>query len=185
VPADAPPPGWSAAQRRLHWATALLIAVGFALAWAMVAVPLQALLAKFALYQLHKTIGLIVPALVLWRLWLRARRGRPAWGEALPPWQRRAAAAMHAGLYALALAVPVLGYFTAATAPQAVPTLFLFVLPVPHAVGPDADAFATIRAAHRALAILLVGLAALHAIAALGNAWRGDAGLMRMWRGRA
>jgi cytochrome b561 len=184
VPAS-PPPEWSAAQRRLHWATAVLILAGFALAWAMVAVPLRELLAKFVLYQVHKTIGLTVLVLVLWRLWLRGRRGRPDWGEGLPRWQRRAATAMHAGLYALTLAVPVLGYFTAATAPQAVPTLFLFVLPIPHAVGPDADAFAVVRAVHRGLAILLVALAALHAMAALGNAWRGDAGLTRMWRGRA
>jgi cytochrome b561 len=181
MPAE--PAGWSRAQRRLHWWSAGLILAGFGLAWAMVAVPLDQLLTKFLLYQLHKTLGLTALLLVLWRLLLRARRGRPAWDEALPGWQRRAAAAMHGALYGLAVCVPVLGYFVAATAPAQVPTLFLLVLPVPHMVGVDARAFAVLRAVHRAAAILLVALAALHALAAVHGARRGHGTLARMWRG--
>lgn len=176
---------WSAAQRRLHWWSAGLIAAAFVIAWVMVAVPLTELLVKFLLYQLHKTLGLTVLALVVWRLALRARRGRPAWEAALPPWQRRAASWMHGALYGLALAVPVLGYFTAATAPAQVPTLFLLVIPIPHAVGPNAAGFDVLRAVHRAAAILLVLLAAGHAAAAVHNHRRGRATLARMWRGVA
>jgi cytochrome b561 len=175
--------GWTRRQRRLHWWSAALIFTGFALAWAMVAVPLEQLLAKFVLYQLHKTIGLTVLALVLWRLAVRAGRGRPAWEDGLPGWQVQAAGGMHAALYALALAVPVLGYFVAATAPAQVPTLFLGVLPVPHVVGAHPGAFAVLRPLHRALAIALVALAALHAAAAAHNHRRGLATLTRMWRG--
>jgi cytochrome b561 len=176
---------WSAAQRRLHWWGAGLIAVAFAVAWVMVAVPLTELLVKFVLYQVHKTLGLTVLALVLWRLVLRARRGRPAWEADLPPWQRRAASWMHVALYALALAVPVLGYFTAATAPARVPTLFLLVIPIPHVVGPSEAGFDVLRAVHRAAAILLVLLALGHAAAAVHNHRRGRATLARMWRGVA
>ena len=55
---------WRPTQRRLHWWTAGLVATGFAIAWIMVAVPLRDLLVKFLLFQLHKTIGLTVFALV-------------------------------------------------------------------------------------------------------------------------
>lgn len=177
-----PQAGWSRLQRRLHWWSAAFILAGFALAWVMVAVPLSALLEKFLLYQAHKTLGLTVLLLVLWRLALRARRGRPAWEADLPDWQARAAGAVHGALYALALAVPALGYFVAATAPQQVPTLFLLVIPVPHVVGPDEAAFAVLRATHRAAAILLVVLAAGHAAMALRHHLAGRPTLRRMWR---
>jgi cytochrome b561 len=176
---------WTGTQRRLHWWSAALIAAGFVLAWVMVAVPLSELLAKFVLYQVHKTLGIAAFALILWRLGLRARRGRPGWEADLPAWQRRAAGAMHGALYALALVVPVLGYFTAATAPARVPTLFLLVLPIPHVVGPNEAGFDVLRAVHRAAAILLVLLAVGHAAAAVHNHRRGRATLARMWRGVA
>lgn len=181
MPAEGPA-GWSRAQRRLHWWGAALVLVAFAVAWLMVAVPLSDLLAKFLLYQLHKTIGLLVFALLLWRLALRLRRGRPAWEAELPAWQVRAAGRMHAALYALMLVVPVLGYFVAATAPAQVPTLFLLVVPVPHVVGPSEAAFAVLRPVHRAAAILLVALAAAHAAMAVAHHWRGRPTLRRMWR---
>lgn len=178
-----PPLGWSRAQRRLHWITAGLVGAGFALGWVMVAVPLRALLAKFLLYQLHKTLGLLVLLLTLPRLAVRLRRGRPTWEATLRPSQRRAAAVAHAALYALLLAVPVLGYLTAATAPAQVPTFFLGVIPVPHLLGVVPAAFAVLRPMHRALAILLVGLACLHALAALRHHVRGRRTLIAMWRG--
>ena len=173
--------GWSAAQRRLHWAVALLVALAFPLGWLMVAVPLDDLLAKFVLYQAHKTIGLTVLALLLVRLAVRARRGRPGWDD-LPLSQRRAAAAAHGLLLALLAAVPALGYLAAATAPAQVPTLFLGVLPVPHLLGASQEWFPPLRQAHRALAIALVGLAALHAGAAVRHHLNGRPTLRRMWR---
>ncbi len=173
--------GWSRAQRRLHWWAAGLIVAGFALAWLMVAVPLDQLLAKFLLYQAHKTIGLLVLALLLWRLALRLRRGRPAWEAGLSSLQVRLAGGVHGALYVLMFVVPVLGYFVAATAPARVPTLFLLVVPVPHVVAPDAAAFAVLRAVHRAAAILLVALAAGHAAMAVRHHTQGRRVLARMW----
>jgi cytochrome b561 len=177
------PAGWSAGQRRLHWWTASLVCLGFVLGWVMVAVPLRALLTKFLLYQAHKTLGLLVLLLTLMRLLVRLRRGRPAWDATLPAWQRRAAVLMHLALYGLLLIVPALGYFTAATAPAQIPTLFLGVIPVPHLVGTDPTWFVALRQVHRALAILLVALAGAHAMAAAVNHLRGHRGLVAMWRG--
>jgi cytochrome b561 len=177
--------GWTRGSRRLHWWTAGFVFVVFPLGWLMVAVPLRELLLKFLLYQLHKTIGLTVFVLALCRLGIRARVRRPDWDSQLPEWQRRAASSMHAMLYALLLAVPVLGYLTAALAPARVPTLFLGLIPIPHLLSPDAQWFAVIRQIHRWAAVLLVTAAVAHAGAALDHHRRGRSVLRRMWGSEA
>lgn len=175
--------GWSRGQRWLHWGVAALVVTGFVLGLVMVALPLTRLLEKIIAYQAHKTIGLLVPPLVLWRLWLRARRGRPAEEESMPDWQRRAAAAGHATLYALLLVVPVLGYLSASTAPGQIETVMFLLIPIPHVLEADEALYETLRATHQVLAWALVLLAAGHAAAALHHHARGGAVLRRMWRG--
>lgn len=173
---------WSPAQRALHWLSAGLVLLGFGLGWWMVAVPFSDLLLKFALYQAHKTIGIVVLALALARLALRWRHIRPAWPEAMAPWSRHAARLGHAALYALLLAVPLLGFLTAAAAPVNVPTLLFGFIPIPHPIAPDPARFAVLRPVHRALAILLVALAVGHAGMAIRHHRQGRDTLRRMWR---
>jgi cytochrome b561 len=177
------PASWSRAQRALHWSIAALVLLAASMGVTMVALPFRQLLLKFLLYQLHKTIGIVVLLLTLGQLALHWRRGRPAWEEGLPDWQRRAAAAVHAALFGLLVAVPCLGYLTAATAPARIPTLFLGVIPVPHFVGTNPAWFAVLRQIHLALAVVLVLLACGHALMALHHHRRGDRTLARMWRG--
>jgi cytochrome b561 len=172
--------GWSAAQRWLHWAVALLVVLGFAIGLMMVALPLTQLLAKILAYQAHKTIGLLVPPLVVWRLVLRARRGRPADDAGLPAWQRRAAALGHAALYALLILVPVLGYLSASTAPGQIETVMFLLLPIPHVLEPDEATYEAIRSIHQAAAWALVLLAAGHAAMAVAHHRRGHRVLARM-----
>jgi cytochrome b561 len=176
--------GWTKAQRRLHWWTAALVLLAFPLGWVMVGVPISQLLLKFLLYQLHKTLGILVFVLVVARLVVRARRGRPRWDEDLPGWQRQTAGAVHVLLYGFVLVTPLLGYLTAATAPIGIPTLFLGVIPIPHIVGPDPVWFSVLRQVHRSMAMLLVVLAGAHALAAFHNHLRGRGTLIRMWRGQ-
>jgi cytochrome b561 len=177
--------GWNRGLRHLHWWTAGLVFVTFPLGWLMVGVPLRELLLKFLLYQLHKTLGLTVFALALFRLGIRTSVKRPDWDPHLTEWQRRAAWSMHAMLYTLLLAVPVLGYFTAALAPARVPTLFLGLIPIPHLVSPDAGWFAAIRRVHRWAAVVLITAAVAHGGAALEHHRRGRSVLRRMWGSEA
>jgi cytochrome b561 len=173
---------WTAGQRRLHWSVALLVAAVFLLGVLMTALPLSALLAKLVTYQLHKSLGLLVVVLVLWRLGLRWRHGRPA--ETGPAWQRRVAAAGHAALYALLLVVPVMGYCVASVAPGQVPTAFFLLIPVPHLLPPDEPTYRALREVHETLAWALVLLAAGHAAMAVAHHRAGRETLRRMWRGR-
>lgn len=172
---------WGAAQRWLHWAVAGLVVAAFAVGLVMVDLPLTQLLAKIIAYQLHKTIGLLVPPLVLWRLWLRARRARPAPDPSIPAWQHRAAAAGHAALYALLIVVPVLGYLSASTAPGQIETVMFLLIPIPHVLEPDEATFALLRDIHQILAWSLVVLAAGHAAVAVWHHRRGHVTLRSMW----
>jgi cytochrome b561 len=136
-------------RRHLHWWTAALVGIGFAIAWVMTALPVSLLLVKFLLYQLHKSLGLCISGLAALRLVLSYRAGdRPRGLRAL--------------LYGLLLLVPLLGYLTAAASPTAVPTLLFLVFNVPHAIAPDQAVFDAIRPMHKWLAIVLIGLAAWH-----------------------
>jgi len=176
------PADWSPAQRILHWATAVLVVGGFAIAFVMVALPLSALLLKFTLYQAHKSIGLLVLLLVLARLALRLGHGRPL-PETMPRWQLHAASLGHGALYALLLVVPVLGYCVASTASLRVPTRFLGLITLPDPIGRDPALFAILRPLHKTFAIALIVLAAGHAAMAVLHHLRGRAVLRRMWFG--
>ncbi|WP_137126822.1 cytochrome b [Roseomonas sp. HF4] len=175
--------GWSAAQRRLHWLVAALVLLAFGIGLVMVALPLTRLLEKIIAYQLHKSLGLLVPPLVLWRLWLRRRRGRPASEPGIPRWQHRAAAAGHAALYALLLVVPVLGYLSASTAPGQIETVWFLLVPVPHLLEANEALYEAIRPVHEAGAWALVLLAAGHAAMAVLHHRRGH-GVLRAMLGR-
>ncbi len=139
---------------------------GFAIGLVMVALPLTQLLAKIIAYQVHKTIGLLVPPLVLWRVWLRARHGRPAHDPATPAWQHHAAAIGHAALYTLLIIVPVLGYLSASTAPGQIETVMFLLIPIPHVLEPDETTYEVLRGLHQILAWTLVILAGGHAAVA-------------------
>jgi cytochrome b561 len=138
-------------RRHLHWWTAVLVTIGFALAWIMTSLPVTELLIKFLLYQLHKSLGLCVSGLAALRLFL-------AWRTCDTP------RGLQAVLYALLLIVPLLGYLTAAASPTTVPTLFFLLFRVPHVIAPDQAVFDAIRPLHKWLAIGLVGLAVWHAV---------------------
>jgi cytochrome b561 len=172
------------AQRRLHWWTAALVLLGCAIGWVMVVVPFRDLLAKFLLYQLHQTVGIIVFALIAARLFLSS--GTASWGqgEGVAAWQRRAASGVHASLYVLLAATPILGYLTAATAPGQIPTFFLGLIRVPNIVGEHLAWFPILKQSHRALANLLVLLGSGDAVAAVYKHLPTTAALARKWGGR-
>lgn len=184
TPAELPPrASWSRAQRLLHWTTAALVLVAVPLGVYMVGLSFRQLLLKFVLYQLHKSIGILVFLLALVQLALHLRRGRPGWEADLPDWQRLGAAVVHAALFGLLGATPVLGYLAAAAAPAQIPTLFLGVIPVPHLIGTDPDLYAVLRRVHLGLALMLALLAFGHAAMALHHHREGRQTLVRMWRG--
>ncbi len=173
------PDRWSLAQRRLHWWSAALVVLTGVLAVLMVWLPFSEMLAKFLAYQLHKTFGLLVFSVVLARLALRALRPAPAL-EGLSPGVLRLAGIGQAGMYALLLAVPVLGWLAAQAAAGPVPTTIFLVIPVPHVLDPNPALYAWLRPVHQVAAYTLLGLAALHAALAVKHHRQGVPVFRRM-----
>jgi cytochrome b561 len=93
----------------LHWLIAALVLVEFAHGWWMQEIPKQPPGLRADAFNLHKSAGLVVLALMLIRLGWRIAHRPPA----LPPmlkWQAFLAKANHVLLYTMVIAMPLSGY---------------------------------------------------------------------------
>ena len=162
----------------LHWVVAVAIIAQVALGWWMQEIPKGPDGARAWWFNLHKSIGMTLAALVFVRLGWRARNGAPELPGFVAPWQRRAAAASHAGLYACMVVLPLSGYLGSSFSGYPV-KLFGTTLPQWSAAWPAAKDF--MSALHQGAAWLLMALVALHVAAALSHALRGDGIVRRMW----
>lgn len=173
---------YSTAARHFHWWTVLLIAIQIPLGIVMVRYAAQTNWASPTafLYDSHKLIGLIALVLVLARLTYRLRHGAPGDEPTLEPWQRLVSHVTHWGIYVLLLVVPLLGWLSVSAYGSQRP----FGLPVPALVGQNEALYATLQGMHKAAAILLAVLVAMHIGAALFHyVIRKDGVLNRMWPG--
>lgn len=157
--------GWPA--KLLHWLVAVLVVglltVGFAMVWYV-----SDLGAKFQLYQLHKSFGVLVLTLVLIRLlWRRMNAAVPDLPAGLEPWERRAATLTHRGFYVLLILMPVTGWLVASASPLGIPTLVFGLFTLPNPVGANTVLEVVMAWMHGGLAVLLVTLLLLHVGAAL------------------
>lgn len=170
--------GYSAAQRLIHWIMALLIIPMLIAGLVMVRPDLPRSLQN-TLFIAHKNIGVLLLLLVLLRLVLRLRGPAPA-AFAMPAWQRRAAAASHAALYALMVIVPLSGYVRVRAGGFPIEALDRLGLP---GLVPRSDALAsTAKAIHDLGGSALIALILLHLAAALHHALiRRDGLWARIW----
>ena len=168
---------WSATSQALHW---LILALLLVMAWlglGMTELPNTAYKAR--LYGLHKSLGLAILALAVLRLGWRLYAGAPAELPGQPPWQRRLAAATHAGLYLLLFAIPLSGWVINSASGFPLRWFGLFRVP---AITPRSEALnALAKEWHEGLFWALVALTLVHAAAAFyHHLFRHDATLARM-----
>lgn len=161
----------------LHWLLAAAIAAAFAVGFYSSGLPVSP--ARLKLINWHKWAGITILALSLLRLaWRLAHRPPPP--PPMPAWQRRAAAATHAALYALFLALPLAGW--AYSSASGFPVVLFGLWALPDWVPRDRELAAALRTLHAALAYALAALVVLHVAAALKHALVDDDGLLRrMW----
>jgi len=165
--------------RALHWLMAVLIVAMLFIGVTMVASVSQ----RPWLIDLHRPLGIAILLLAVVRLAHRLRHRPPALPADLPRWQVRAAHASHWLLYALMLAMPLIGWAMLSAAGYPITMLGRLQLPaiVPH----DPVLYAWLRDAHGWLARLLFATVLLHLSAALFHAWvRRDGVFSSMARGR-
>ncbi|CAA0129118.1 Uncharacterised protein [Starkeya nomas] len=147
----------------MHWMLLVLCLVQVPTAWAIQRTHMAHVFMKprpidLFLHQVHAWSGWAILGLVMAQLVLRFTYGRPAPVPGLSPFERMSAAAMHAALYAVLVALPVTG------------TIAMYL---------------TFRIApvHSLLSWTLLALVLLHAGAALWHHfWRRDEVLWRMIR---
>lgn len=169
--------------RRLHWLMAGLVIAQIAAGLLMVYEgPEGSLVVRFAealsLYDGHKLLGLVLLALVLFRLGYRIWVGTPPDEPSLEPWQREASHLVHAWIYLLLIVIPLLGWAGVSLYPAVV----LFgSFSIPAILEPNREASAAVLAAHRYGAFALMGLIGAHVGAALYHHFvRRDGVLRRM-----
>jgi cytochrome b561 len=188
---NAQPPGGGAASRYsltaiiLHWLLGLALLGSFGVGLYMVGLPFSPL--RLKLFNWHKWAGMTILALSVLRLVWRATHSPPALpvriANAMPAWQHFAHSATHAALYFLFFAVPLIGWAYSSAA--GFPIVVFGVLPLPDLVAANKAWAALIKPWHEASAFALIGLALLHAAAALKHQWLDRDGLIeRMWPGR-
>lgn len=170
-----------------HWSIVALVVALLGLGWSMTRLAPGSEL-QFALYQLHKSLGVTVLLLSLLRLVWRLVEPPPPLPPGVPRWQRNTARAVQGMLLALTLALPLTGWAMVSASRLAIPTVLFGVVTWPHLPGvPDLPP-ATRRSlepalatAHGVLACAMAGLAVLHAGAAIfHHAAKRDAVLWRM-----
>jgi cytochrome b561 len=154
----------------LHWLIALGILALIAIGLAMTHIGLGPM-AKFQLYQLHKSIGITVlfatMVRVLWRLIHRP----PPLPVTMPPLERRAAEGAHVALYVFLFFLPLTGWALVSASPFNIPTVLYGLIPWPHlpvlsTLADKAPVEHLLKLIHGKGAWLLIALAAIHAGAA-------------------
>ena len=166
--------------RLLHWTMAAMVVAMLFIGAGMVAT----VSAKHAwLLAIHKPLGIAILLLAIVRLAVRLRHRPPALPADLPPWQRLAALASHVLLYALMLALPLLGW--AMLSAGGYPVRLGETLRLPSIAPENGVLFAWLRETHRYLAWLLFLTFVAHMSAALYHGLiRRDGVLAAMLPGR-
>jgi len=159
----------------LHWLVAVLVVAQFAFGWWMQEIPKYPTGLRAEAFNLHKSVGLLLLALMLLRLGWRAGHPPPAL-PAMPRWQSNAARATHIGLYVLLVAMPLTGYLGSAFSGYPV-RLFGWVLPA-WAARDDAVK-AWMSSAHLAVSWSLLAVFVVHVAGAVKHAAIDRDGLMR------
>jgi len=125
---------------------------------------------KSVALHIHESLGMIILGLGVLRLMWRLANPPPPFPAPMPRWERVVARATHIILYALLIAMPLIGWMMISTMPHN--ALFFGLFPIPNLpVLPELPNKKNIRAIleniHWALAWVIVGFTALHAGAAL------------------
>lgn len=171
--------------KTLHWAIAVAILGMIALGAVMNDLP-RADPLKFTLFQLHKSVGITILLLSLFRLGWRWAHPVPPLPVVMQSWEHCLAETIVFLFYVLMIGVPLLGWAAVSSSPLNIPTLLYGFFPWPHLpILPTIDNKKGISEAlgdiHGTVAYAMLGLLFLHVGGALKHHFvRRDEVLTRM-----
>lgn len=159
----------------LHWSLALALVFQIGLGWQFE--TLKRGPNMFALYQLHKSVGIAILVLSLMRLAIRIWRPRPEpMDDSFS--SRFIAKVVHSGFYLVLIGGPLTGWLLVSSVKMKVPTLLFGNLSLPHLpVSPEVHAPA--ETVHSQLAWLAIVLLLLHVAGALRHQFFKDEDLLQ------
>lgn len=167
----------------LHWGIGVLILGMFALGFWMHELPKEVKVESLDLFDLgiytvqfaeptslrtfyfnlHKSIGVTVLALVVFRVFWRLRHAAPAFPQTMRAWEKKLAEAVHRALYLLMLAMPVSGVLMAIYSKFGIKWFGITLVE-----GLDNPALRNaFKEAHEVIGMLLLALIVLHVVAAI------------------
>ncbi len=169
--------GYTSIAKTLHWLILVLLIVQFAVAWSMPHIGRSTPVT--ALISVHFTMGIVILAVALVRLFWRATHGEPEPEAGVPPWQTTSARIVHWLLYMLLFVLPLLGWINASW--RGMP-IVMFGLTLPHLVGTRAVGWGWTGDVHVLLSnYVLLTLVGVHVAGALYHYFiRRDHVLQRM-----
>ena len=114
----------------IHWLIAAAIVFQIILGWRAGDGPKGQ--TTFALYQLHKSIGVTILLLSLFRLAWKLTHTSPPPPVGQPNWERIASHVVHWGFYGIMIGLPLTGWIIVSASRTNIPTLLFGVVPWPH-----------------------------------------------------
>jgi cytochrome b561 len=168
-----------------HWVIAAAILYQIWLGWRMSDLPSG--MAKFELFQLHKSVGITILLLSLGRLGWRLTHRPPPYAGGVRGWQHTLATAVHTGFYVMMIALPLTGWAAVSASTFNLPTVLWGVVPWPHlpglaelAPGQKETVSGALGTTHEWLVRLTIAMLALHVAGALKHQFADKDGTL--WR---
>ncbi len=178
-------PSYDSVAKTLHWLIAAAIVAMLAIGWIMANLPRDNP-HRFGLFQLHKSVGITILLLSLFRLGWRLTHPAPPLPGHMPGWEKFAARASHILFYVFMIGMPLLGWGMVSSSAISLPTLLYGIIPWPDlpvlpALANKKEIGHTLATAHYYGAFCLTALLVLHVTAAHKHHWfDGDDVLTRM-----
>jgi len=141
-------------------------------------------------FNTHESIGMVILALMLVRIWWRKKNPAPDPLPGLRPWEVTALKATHHGFYLALILMPLLGWAIISTSSSTAPfelfqTIPFFKLEFLKSLGERQDVHEFFEEAHEILSWIILAMFGLHVVGVLQHTFiNKDGALKRMWPGK-
>jgi cytochrome b561 len=153
----------------IHWTTVAVVIALLIIGWTMTSGLTMSGPVRGMLYGLHKSLGVFILFLTLFRLYWRLTHPAPLLPPGLRPWEILLVAVVHKSFYALLFLQPLTGWMIYTVSPRK--TLFFGLFRIPDlpflaSLGNSKTWLDALEGAHATMASLLALLIVLHVGAA-------------------